>query len=87
MTIEQKEQAILTMLREIPLFRRVRIPIQIMQGVSPEQVVFEGNANESEALHMGDQAASILESRITAFENGDVKAKDAKQSLEDLRAD
>lgn len=87
MTVEQKEQAILTMLREIPLFRRVRIAIQIMQGVAPEQVVLEENTDEPEKLRIGDQAIQILDSRIQAYEKGQIKAKNAKQSLADLRSD
>ncbi|MEZ4851954.1 MAG: hypothetical protein R3B93_25790 [Bacteroidia bacterium] len=87
MTIDQKEQAILALLAELPLFRRVRIAIQIMKGVEPEQVVVENQEGNAEAFSIGNVAAKTLKNRIQGYESGAVSGTDAFQSLAKMRED
>lgn len=87
MTIEQKEQTILTLLGELPLFRRVRIAISIMKGIEPEQVLVEQQVGSTETFSIGTEAAETLLKRIQAYENGNVQGKEAFQALSDLKAD
>ena len=87
MTIDQKEQAILDLLAELPLFRRVRIAIQIMKGVEPEQVVVENQEGNTEAFSIGSVAAKTLKNRIQVYESGTVSGTDAFQSLDKMRED
>ncbi|MEL6651921.1 MAG: hypothetical protein AAFQ87_14055 [Bacteroidota bacterium] len=83
MTVEQKEQAIIGLLAEIPLFRRIRIAIAIMKGVEREQATEPTNEN----IKIDESAVQQLKADIAAYESGDLEGVDGWQSLANLRSD
>jgi hypothetical protein len=87
MTIEQKEQTILTLLAELPLFRRVKIAFAIIKGVEPEQVLLGENVQANETVRIGESAANLLNSRISHYQQGEDQGKDAWESLAKIRQD
>ena len=83
MTVDQKEQAIITMLAEMPLFRRIRIAIAIMKGVEREQTVVDSE----ETIQLDEAAFQQLQADMAAYEAGELKGVDGWQALTDLRAE
>lgn len=76
MTIEQKEQQILTLIYQLPLIRRIRLAWTIIQGVQADQIHIEESSLPIPPFSpmTDDEWIKELNHRVREIESGSLKA-------------
>lgn len=85
MTIEQREQDILSLVHQLPVLRRIRLALAILREVEPEQIPVEDIAPEAliPPTYQGDEE---LAQRILSRKQSYLEGKGKHISREELMA-
>lgn len=84
MTVEQKEQHILTLVAGLPIFQRIRIALTILRGIEPESIQPE-NVEEAMPWETAEFMAE-LDKRSEELRTGKVQAISGEDFLAELRS-
>lgn len=78
MTVEQQEKQILALIYKLPLLRRIRLALTVLQGVEPETVTLKNPEWESEDFF------KELDKRYEAMVNGDDEGISPEQLFQEI---
>jgi len=84
MTVEQKEQHILTLIAELPLIEQVRIALMVLRGIEPDELV-PTHAHEAMPWETSEFFAE-LDRRSEELRSGKVKGISGDEFLKELRS-